>query len=227
MQQGIYRIRNMLDDMRYVGSTQDLEQGLVDRREWLRKNKHYNPHLQNAWNKYGEENFVFEIEEEVKGNSKDLLACEQIYLDKGFELGILYNVMKKAGGGDPGEEANRKISETLMGHEVSKETRGKISRALLGKEVSEETKAKTSKTLMGHEVAPEVRAKIGKGNAKPYPAFYNEKTKEYIPAGHNLLEMCRTHNLTYDAITYMKNGGTNLTKDSWRLATQLEIIKWE
>ena len=63
--QGIYRIRNKLDDKRYIGSAQDFENGWIGRRRALRRGKHHNIRLQRAWNKHGEENFIFEVEEEV------------------------------------------------------------------------------------------------------------------------------------------------------------------
>lgn len=46
----------------------------------MKNNKHYNPYLQNAWNKYGEENFVFEIIEIVE-NENILRNREQHYID--------------------------------------------------------------------------------------------------------------------------------------------------
>jgi group I intron endonuclease len=45
----------------------------------LNKNIHPNPHLQNAWNKYGEASFQFKIEEEMP--TEQLQSAEQCYLD--------------------------------------------------------------------------------------------------------------------------------------------------
>ena len=59
---GIYCIRNQVNKKIYIGSTKN---SFTIRKNkhlcLLRKNTHYNEHLQNAWNYYKEENFSFEI----------------------------------------------------------------------------------------------------------------------------------------------------------------------
>ena len=105
--QGIYRIRNKINGKYYVGSSDNLERRQTEHQKALRAGED-SIVLQRAWNKYGRENFVFEIIEEVEGNREVWIAHEQIYLDEGFELGILYNIAKKAGGGNLGEEVNQK-----------------------------------------------------------------------------------------------------------------------
>ena len=59
---GIYCIRNQANKKIYIGSTKN---SFAIRKNkhlcLLRKNAHYNEHLQNAWNYYNEENFSFEI----------------------------------------------------------------------------------------------------------------------------------------------------------------------
>jgi group I intron endonuclease len=47
----------------------------------LRKNKHGNPKLQNAWNSYGEDSFIYVILEEVFDYC-DLISREQFWIDK-------------------------------------------------------------------------------------------------------------------------------------------------
>lgn len=95
----IYRIRNLLNDCCYYGSTINVKDRFYHKPKGhlplLRNNLHYNKILQNAWNKYGEENFVFEIVEEILDKSK-LLEREQWYLDI---LKPKYNVAKTVGGG--------------------------------------------------------------------------------------------------------------------------------
>lgn len=59
---GIYIIKNLVNSKIYVGSTKiAFHTRKTKHLNSLRNNTHYNEHLQNAWNKYGEENFVFEI----------------------------------------------------------------------------------------------------------------------------------------------------------------------
>ena len=54
----LYKILNKVNGNWYVGSTISLANRLGTHRKYLRRNKHANSHLQNAYNKYGENNFV-------------------------------------------------------------------------------------------------------------------------------------------------------------------------
>lgn len=77
----IYKIENLVNKKVYVGQTgTSFKQRKRQHLCRLRKQKHGNQHLQNAWNKYGEENFVFEIIEEVE-EEKLLTEREQFWCD--------------------------------------------------------------------------------------------------------------------------------------------------
>lgn len=72
----IYQIRNILNGKIYVGSTwKPLRKRKSEHLTKLRTNKHSSPHLQNSFNKYGEDNFMFE---EIESNilPEDLLLKE-------------------------------------------------------------------------------------------------------------------------------------------------------
>lgn len=59
---GIYCIRNQINGKIYIGSTKTSFSIRKNKHlRLLRKNLHYNEHLQNAWNYYGEDKFSFEI----------------------------------------------------------------------------------------------------------------------------------------------------------------------
>jgi len=59
---GIYCIKNQNNNKIYIGSTKTSFAIRKSRHlRLLRNNCHYNEHLQNAWNYYGENNFLFEI----------------------------------------------------------------------------------------------------------------------------------------------------------------------
>lgn len=59
---GIYCIRNQINEKIYIGSTKISFQVRKNKHlNLLRKKLHYNEHLQNAWNYYGENSFSFEI----------------------------------------------------------------------------------------------------------------------------------------------------------------------
>lgn len=76
---GIYGIRNKKNGKVYVGQSVDIKQRFCTHRYSLRKNKHYNKHLQNSWNKNGESAFEFVILE--KCTDKQLTVLEQKWID--------------------------------------------------------------------------------------------------------------------------------------------------
>ena len=76
---GIYKIVNKLDGKYYVGSTKDFDTRWKEHIYDLDRNIHHNNHLQNAWNKYGEQNFIFEVVEECE--IEKLFETEQKYID--------------------------------------------------------------------------------------------------------------------------------------------------
>ena len=63
---GIYKIVNLITGKYYVGSTKSFETRKTCHFSRLRNNNHTNKHLQNAYNKYGADNFKFEIVEYVE-----------------------------------------------------------------------------------------------------------------------------------------------------------------
>lgn len=58
---GIYVIWNVATDKVYVGSSIDVRSRFWQHRHKLRLGLHRNKYLQSAWNKYGEQAFIFEI----------------------------------------------------------------------------------------------------------------------------------------------------------------------
>jgi group I intron endonuclease len=96
---GIYKITNTVNGKIYVGSSVDTVGRFNVHRSDLRANKHGNSYLQNAWNKYGESAFVFEVIEQCEpGSVRDV---EQRYLDELFaksDRESFYNLYDKASG---------------------------------------------------------------------------------------------------------------------------------
>jgi group I intron endonuclease len=166
----IYKIKNKVNGKFYIGSTLDYKDRWRDHINALRKQKHHSIHLQRAWNKYGEDNFEFEVIEFLDGvSNEELREREKYYLStlKPYKREIGYNVSRGTTtcvlyGKDNGfygkkhtGEATRKISEALkeyyrryghvcVGRKVSKETKMKISRANKGRKLSEEARKKLS-----------------------------------------------------------------------------------
>ncbi len=94
---GVYRIVNKITNKFYIGSSKDVEKRFKIHISLLKRGKHINNHLQNAFNIDGYDSFVFEVIEEC--DSKILLEREQHYLDN-HNKSLMYNFSKTAGGGD-------------------------------------------------------------------------------------------------------------------------------
>lgn len=112
---GIYRIRNLINDKCYYGSSKNIEKRWKRHKSDLKNNHHHNIILQRSWNKYGKENFIFEIVEICENN--ELFEKEQIYLDNSPN----YNIGKKASGGDNlTNNPNKKEIITKISESVNK-----------------------------------------------------------------------------------------------------------
>lgn len=112
---GIYKITNVINSKIYIGSTcctGGLKRRWVVHKSALNHNRHANRHLQLAWNKYGQENFVFEPLEIIedgnasKGN-KYALGVKQTEETK---IKRLATRQKKS------EEIYKKVSLALIGN---------------------------------------------------------------------------------------------------------------
>lgn len=90
---GLYKIVNTATGQCYVGQSQRVRKRLKEHFRLLRWNKHTNPHLQNAYNKYGAECFRGEIEVECT-DLEELDRLEEAFLqgDAWFDEPTVYNI---------------------------------------------------------------------------------------------------------------------------------------
>jgi len=92
---GVYSITNLVNNKIYIGSSNDTHERFLEHKRRLRKNNHINNHLQNAWNKYGENNFIFSRIEVIEfSNREKLLEREQFWMNetKCADRSIGYNI---------------------------------------------------------------------------------------------------------------------------------------
>lgn len=152
----IYKIRNVVNNKFYVGSTVDTRERFRTHRLRLRGNHHHCPHLQASWNKYGEDCFKFEVVEQVE--SKELLwEVENRWLEANFGKPYCYNAGRSAEAPmrgrfgelhpnfqrDWGQEFGQKISQTLKEFYAADPN----NHPRVGKQHTEETKAKISEKV--------------------------------------------------------------------------------
>ena len=159
---GIYRITCLATDKIYIGSSTSVQRRFYQHRTELKHNTHVNPHLQNAFNKYGMRNFIFEILEEC--SVEELQDLEKKYLDelqpfgnKGFNIDrdpvriemaeeTKEKIRQAKLGTTYSEESKQKMSDSAKARFESQEERDKLSRAHRGKTHSEETRKKMSES---------------------------------------------------------------------------------
>ena len=155
---GIYQIRNLVNDKIYIGSTENL----LIRKKYhfytLKKLIHRNNKLQNSYNKYGKENFIFEVIEFVEDTDK-LLEIEQYWIDKLNIVEKGYNIQPIAGKIHITDEIRKKMSgkipwnkgktgiytqETLQKMKDNAYSKSGEENPFYGKRHTEETKQKIS-----------------------------------------------------------------------------------
>jgi group I intron endonuclease len=98
LKSGVYRIINKTTGKFYIGSTiMSIQKRCYHHLSLLRANRHKNTYLQNAWDKYGESDFLFEILEITDKNNT--LIREQYWIDYYKENNqILFNINPLASG---------------------------------------------------------------------------------------------------------------------------------
>lgn len=118
MNSGIYKIACLANGKFYVGSTNNFTVRWQTHRARLRGGNHENSHLQNAWNKYGERNFRFEVMEYI--SEEKLFDVEQGYLDKlnAYERDVGFNLSRTARGPETDKLVKEYIVTLPSGEEI-------------------------------------------------------------------------------------------------------------
>ena len=162
MGQGIYKLINVVNSKFYVGSAVSLRKRKARHFSELRHGKHNNRHLQRAWDKYGEQAFIFVVVEYVEDRTK-LLETENRWLNGHVGKDYCYNIGTDATApmlGMSGElsptwgyrhsgEAKIIIGQYSRGRLHTPESKEKIRQHLLGKPKPEAVRSKISATLSG------------------------------------------------------------------------------
>ena len=92
----IYEIKNNITNKRYIGSSKDYTVRWARHLNDLLNNKHHCIYLQRAFNKYGRDQFSFNVIQEIS-TRQEMLHIEESLLNSTEEL---YNISKSASGGN-------------------------------------------------------------------------------------------------------------------------------
>lgn len=149
MGSGIYAIRNKENNKMYIGQSVNMGKRIQYHKTMLRNGKHFNPKLQNAFNKHGESRFeVVSMLECTKG---ELNQKEIEFIDKFNTTEEGYNICEGGNGS--------------TGRPMSVKTKAKISRANKGRVHSKESRQRKSIAAKRMWKDPKHRKKIIKSRA--------------------------------------------------------------
>ena len=162
MKSGIYVIRNLINNKLYIGSATTIKSRWRCHKNMLTLNKHHSQHLQSAYNKYGKENFSYEIIEHCTLNK--LKIREQLWL----------NIFK------PENNMTLLVERPMLGRKLSKEQKLKISLSHKGVKHSEARKNAISLSKLGERKTDETKKKMSlakKGKKHFLGKHHTEETK--------------------------------------------------
>ena len=202
-------ITNKINDKKYIGSSRNISQRKRSHLHKLRHGKHENAHLQNAFNKYGEEDFEFSIIEEclkehlAKTEKGNIEKWETLSRDKGYNISPDINnkevsqetkdklsVLAK----NRSPEHRKKLSESRKGWDPSASTRKKMSESHKRYKMPQEQKDKISEALKNRKKTAEVKKKMSlaaKGKTKSQE--HKDKIKESL-TGYRHTEESKENN---------------------------------
>jgi group I intron endonuclease len=212
MKIGIYKITNKINGKCYIGSSLNITKRKNKHFGGLKLNIHPNKHLQSAYNKYGFENFTFEIIEETE--KTNLLLKEQYYIDT---LRPEYN--------------KRLIAESNLGIKFCVEARNNMSIAMSGKgnnfynrKHSKETKDKMRKKKIGVKQSEETKIKrISKLNKK---IFQFDIGYNFIREYESLKELCNINSFNYKWFIEARYKYNKFYKSYYWLNSKEEILSF-
>jgi len=150
---GVYIITNMENNHCYIGSAANVDNRKSVHWHLLKNGKHHSRYFQNAWDKYGEESFIFSVL--TLCPHKLCIEMEQFFIDR---LKPEYNMTPKAGSRIGCKEVYQPLPE---------EHRLALLNANIGKKCSDEKKAKISIGNKGRKQSEAERAMRRDAMGKP------------------------------------------------------------
>jgi group I intron endonuclease len=209
---GIYQIKNLINGKIYIGSSVNIQVRWWTHKSRLRRGIHGNPHLQSAWNKYGEDAFEFSILEIVE-KREDAVILEQDYLDMFLPE---YNVVQRAEATNLGRKFSEENIQNMRDAKLGMYDGEK--NPFYGKKHSRETKELLSKQHIGMKQSPEtirkkIQAQIGEKShyAKLTWDTVNEIRAKFESGKYTEAKLVKMYNMSQGAINKL------LRYKTWRI----------
>lgn len=182
----IYRITSKVHpDRIYIGSTVDFHNRVRTHKYQLKKQTHHNIKLQSHADKYGVEDFTFEIVEIVNVESNVLLIqIEQSYLDLLHPYLNINTIADRSLGVKRSEETKRKVGAASKGHKMPDHVKELLVSINKGSHITEEHKKAISeaqskpKPYMVERNKGNKYGKANKGRKMKKPSPFKGKKKD-------------------------------------------------
>lgn len=209
---GIYTITCITTHKIYVGFATNIKNRFRYHKDRLKLNIHDNSYLQNAYNVYGVDNFLFEVLEEC---DKKFLASQENYwcnILNTHNRNYGFNIQRTHPDGrfvNPRESIERQRLK-LLGRKNkphSEETKEKIRRGNLGRIVSEETRYKQKIAQSNRKR----KSKPKKETRKPYKLLQLDSERNLIKEWKKCSDVKNTLNLDISNIAKCCKGLKGLT----------------
>ena len=171
MKTGIYRIVQVSTGRHYIGSAIHVDKRRIRHLWELRTGRHNNAKLQRSWNKYGIEDFTFEVMELC--TPEVLIEREQYWIDSSAPY---FNIMRKAGsalGYRHTDAAKAKNSAKMRAYLASlspEERRAYVetrSAPKRGKKISEERRLAIVERMTGRSSTEKQKASFERNKQSP------------------------------------------------------------
>jgi group I intron endonuclease len=188
---GVYQILCSENNSIYIGSSSNIKARWAAHRSKLKRQIH-NPKMNNCFNKYGMDSFVFSIIENC--DILNLIEREtywaEYFKNNGFKLlNCGEFIDNPTRGVKLSSERKKQISEFLKGNKYTS-----------GKKLSEEHKKQISKTLTGHKMSEKNNIILDIYRKKPKTEYSKKKMSESKILKIGVKVLCLQTNKTYPSL---------------------------
>lgn len=162
---GIYCIENTINHKKYIGQSVDIDDRWRKHVSELKHNSHHNDYLQKAWNKYGENAFIFYVLEYCNKNELDKMEIYWINYYDSENRDHGYNL--KSGGQNGG---------SILSEYAKEKQKKSIKESYNNSNLREVRRS----AALNQWANPEIKAKISGKNSSMYGRHHSEEAKNRI-----------------------------------------------